>query len=332
MKKPRPSLSSGRLRLALSALLAVAIGATVGWLADKPEPEPVPPRFTASLPQRPAPKVVPEPPRPVPPSAEAPAAPEPQRPALVPPASSPPPREPAPWKRYAVAAPALNGRIPIAIVIDDVGLDQPRSRRAMELPPAVTLSLLPYGSAIDRQAETARANGHELLVHVSMEADSRAVSPGPNALTVDLGPDEIARRLDWALTRFSGYVGFNNHMGSRFTSREAGMRVVLQEARRRGLLFLDSKTAPETVGVRLAGEYGVPFAARDVFLDNDASIDAVRKQLAALETIARRDRGAIAIGHPHDGTLAALEAWIPTLESRGFVLVPVTALVKAPNG
>ena len=195
----------------------------------------------------------------------------------------------------------------------------------------VTLSLLPYGAAIDRQAEAARAKGHEIIVHVSMESDARSVDPGPNALYTDLPPDEIARRFDWALSRFSGYVGFNNHMGSRFTSYEPGMRLVIAEARKRGLMFLDSRTAPETIGASLSAEFGVPFASRQVFLDNDMSEAAVKKQLAALETIAKRDNGAIAIGHPHDGTLAALKDWIPTVAARGFVLVPLTAMVKAPS-
>jgi hypothetical protein len=313
----------------------MGLGAGIGWLGHRAEPpvqEPV--SYSASLPPvaplRPAPPktrpAAPSNPPAVPPNAApAPVAPPPQ--AAVP---APSPTELPPWRRYAVAAPALDGRTPIAIVIDDVGVDVARSRRAMTLPAAVTLSLLPYGAAIDRQAEQARIRGHEIIVHVSMEAETRRVDPGPNALYTDLAPAEIARRLDWALSRFPAYVGFNNHMGSRFTSNEPGMRLVLAEAKRRGLLFLDSKTAPETIGRRISTELGVPFAARDVFLDNDSSAVAVAKQLAVLETIARRDRGAIAIGHPHDGTLAALESWIPTLAAKGFVLVPLTALVRPP--
>lgn len=247
------------------------------------------------------------------------------------PTTRPAPIELPPWQRFAVASPSLKGRIPIALVIDDVGVDQMRSRRAIEeLPAMVTLSLLPYGHDIDRQAETARARGHEIIVHVSMEADSRSIDPGPNALYTDLQPDEIERRFDWALSRFTGYVGFNNHMGSRFTSYEPGMRLLLAEAKKRGLMFLDSKTAPENVGIDLATEFGVPFASRQVFLDNDMSVAAVKQQLVELEKIARREYGAIAIGHPHDGTLAALEQWIPTLSAKGFVLVPLTAMAKVP--
>ena len=43
-----------------------------------------------------------------------------------------------------------------------------------------------------------------------------------------------------------------------------------------------------------------------------------------------REKGnAIAIGHPRDATIAALTAWLPTLHAKGFVLVPVTEVVKA---
>jgi polysaccharide deacetylase 2 family uncharacterized protein YibQ len=321
-KRLRLPTVSGRSLAALAA--AVVIGGGIGWVAHTPdEPAGPPKRYAGALPSVPPPPrreapVQPSPPVSLPAQPSAPVVPAPSVTELP------------PWRRYAVAPPPLQGRIPIALVIDDVGIDVARSRRAIDLPSAVTMSLLPYGASIDRQAELARAKGHEIIVHVSMEADTRTVDPGPNALFTNLEPEEIARRLDWALTRFPGYVGFNNHMGSRFTANEAGMRVVLAEARKRGLLFLDSKTAPETIGAKLSTELGVPFAARQVFLDNDASAAAVTKQLAALESVARRDRGAIAIGHPHDGTLAALDAWIPTLAERGFVLVPLTALVKAP--
>ena len=294
-----------------SLVVAIAIGGGIGWWFHTPEPVQPPPRYAGVLP--------PIPPPAPPPVAEV---------VTLPPV----PTERPPWQRFAVASPPIAGRVPIALVIDDVGVDLVHSKQAIdELPPMVTLSLLPYGKGIDRQAEAARAKGHEIIVHVSMEADTRTVDPGPNALYINLAPDEINRRFDWAMSQFTGYVGFNNHMGSRFTSYEPGMRLVLEQAKARGLMFLDSRTAPETIGASLSAEFGVPFASRQVFLDNDMSAAAVKVQLTALETIAKRDNGAIAIGHPHEGTLAALQAWIPTLASRGFVLVPLTAMIKPPS-
>ena len=214
----------------------------------------------------------------------------------------------------------------IAIVIDDMGLNRALSRRAVSLR-GLTLSYLPYGEDLPEQTSEARAAGHELLVHVSMAPEGHE-DAGPNALLPGLTEVEIGRRLDWALNRFSGFVGINNHMGSRFTADEKGMAEVMAQLKARGLLFLDSRTTSRTVGPALAHHFGVPLAERSVFLDNVETVDAVRRQLAEAEAIARRDGVAIAIGHPKEATLSALAPWLETVESRGFVLVPVSAIVR----
>ncbi len=40
------------------------------------------------------------------------------------------------------------------------------------------------------------------------------------------------------------------------------------------------------------------------------------------------DGFAVAIGHPHDGTLEALKAWLPRMQADGIVLVPLSAIVR----
>ena len=72
---------------------------------------------------------------------------------------------------------------------------------------------------------------------------------------------------------------------------------------------------------------GTPFAERDVFIDDEASAETVAAQLKKMEEIARHTGSAIAIGHPRDATLDALERWLPALAQRGFVLAPVSAVV-----
>lgn len=235
----------------------------------------------------------------------------------------------ATWLRYAVPIAVPAGQAMIAVVIDDVGVNTPRNTdRVVALPGPLTLALMSYAPDVTELAAAARAAGHELLVHVPMEPEDGGLSTGPNALRADLPADEMRQRLRWALTRFDGYVGINNHMGSQFTAFEAGMTLVLEELRGRGLLFLDSKTTAASVGAAVADRLGVPFAERDVFLDNETSAGAVGDQLNHLEQVARRKGYAIAIGHPHDGTIEALAAWLPTVEQRGFVLVPVSRIVQ----
>src|SRR3546814_4411484 len=96
-------------------------------------------------------------------------------------------------------------------------------------------------------------------------------------------------------------------MGSRFTASPEGMAQVMDVLKGRGLLFLDSLTAGNSVAGQQAARSGVPYAVRDVFLDNQPDDPAaIRRQLAILEQIARERGYAIGIGHPPDGTVAAL--------------------------
>jgi polysaccharide deacetylase 2 family uncharacterized protein YibQ len=67
--------------------------------------------------------------------------------------------------------------------------------------------------------------------------------------------------------------------------------------------------------------------ARDVFIDHDESRESVRARLDDIERIAKRVGQAVAIGHPHDRTVEALERWLPTLAERGLTLAPISALV-----
>ena len=218
----------------------------------------------------------------------------------------------------------------IAIVIDDMGVDQRRSGQAMTLPGKVTLSFLPYARKLREQATEAAANGHEVMLHVAMEPESPEADPGPNVLLSGVPKDELLANLRWNLDQMSGYQGINNHMGSRFTRDLTGMRVVMAELKARGLFFLDSVTSRDSVGARTAREAGVPYATRDIFIDHKDEEAFVRKQLAKIETRARKHGIAIAIAHPRDITIRVLKAWLPKVQEMGFELVGVSEVLHRP--
>jgi uncharacterized protein len=191
----------------------------------------------------------------------------------------------------------------------------------------LTLSYLTYALQLDRQTQAARAAGHELMLHVSMEPGNAKLDPGPNVLLSTLPAAELRLRLEWGLSRFQGFVGINNHMGSKFTANTRGMTLVMEMLKARGLLFLDSRTTGATVGPGLARRLGVPLAERNIFLDNENDVTAVNARLADLERLARRKGFAVAIGHPRDATIKALGTWLDQARAKGLVLVPVTAII-----
>jgi polysaccharide deacetylase 2 family uncharacterized protein YibQ len=234
----------------------------------------------------------------------------------------------AEWERRSVPVMSLAAdKAKVAVIVDDMGLDRARAMRVLSLPGPLTLSFLPYGRDAPALAILARQRGHEILLHMPMQSVGGA-DPGPHALTVDLASVEIRARVGAALDRFGDAIGLNNHMGSRFTAERRLLIPVVEELAARGLAFVDSRTAPTSQGVHAAEEVGIPFATRDVFLDNDPSPEALRGQFEELERVARRRGYAVAIGHPHETTLAALAAWLPQVGERGIQIVPVSAIIR----
>jgi polysaccharide deacetylase 2 family uncharacterized protein YibQ len=238
----------------------------------------------------------------------------------------------AAWLKNSVAFSVPQGRPLIAVVLDDVGVARNHAELAIDLPGVITLSFMTYADGVADMAARARAKGHELMLHVPMEPLGHEIDAGPHVLTVGASEGELLKRLAWGLDRFPGYIGINNHMGSRFTQDERGMSVVLAELKRRSLLFLDSRTIGNTVGGKLAVRMGVPHVMRDVFLDNEMDEAAVIRQLMQAERVAASKGQAIAIGHPHPATIAAIRAWMPKAQARGFVIVPLSAVAKLRLG
>lgn len=231
------------------------------------------------------------------------------------------------WMQFALNFEPTPNKPMIALVIDDLGLDQKRTARTLDLPGPMTMAFIPYAKNLSRQTNHAVQQGHELMLHLPMEPLNGKIDAGPNHLHTHLAYEDLIERIHWNLNRFEGYVGVNNHMGSRATTDNAVMRALLSELRNRELLFLDSRTSAKSVGAKLARDIGVAFAERNVFLDNVNEKSAVLKQLSLLEKTARNRGYAVGIGHPRDGTIAALKEWIPALEGRGFTLAPISQIV-----
>jgi len=246
-------------------------------------------------------------------------------------AVTPQPEQPV-WQRNAVRVNVTPGAPVLAIVIDDMGGQMDASRRAVkELPAGVTLSFFPWSRPGIALAAEAKADGHEILIHMPMEAlrhKDGVPDPGPDTLRVGMSPEEIDTLLSRNVARLADVaVGVNNHMGSRFTGWETGMRAVLTVLQREGMMFLDSKTsAPTAVGKASKG-LELPVLERDIFLDHVSTPEAVRAELNKAVLQARKRGHALAIGHPLPVTLDVLREELPRIVSSGVVLVPATMLI-----
>ena len=135
------------------------------------------------------------------------------------------------------------------------------------------------------------------------------------------------RRLEAMLAAFDGYVGVNNHMGSRATRDAEVMAAVFANLARRELVFVDSLTHPASIAREAAAASGLAAFDRDVFLDSPGADP--RRQLDAALALARETGQAIAIGHPYPATLEALDELQAKADAAGVDLVSVGEL-RAP--
>ena len=232
------------------------------------------------------------------------------------------------WQINAVESDIPVGNPRLVVVIDDVGMSTSVSQKLAKLPAPLTLAFLPYATRLGYQSRLVASYGHELLVHMPMAPKSQNVNPGNNALLDDLDKDEFERRLNWNLSRFSGFIGINNHMGSSLTEHTKEMGWVMAELKSRGLVFLDSVTTSESVAASQAQLAGVPTLSRNVFLDNNRDPAAILKQLKRAMQMSQRRGLSIAIGHPYPETIAVLKEWLPKLNSQGIILTPLSAAIS----
>lgn len=193
-------------------------------------------------------------------------------------------------------------RAKLAIIIDDVGTGE-QAQKIAALPVRVTPSIFP--PEYQRKDTRSLARGFEhYAIHLPMEASSAK----NNSAT--LRASDNYEKLNGVIAKlradFPNAKFINNHTGSKFTADERAMQNLLRAMNEHGFLFIDSRTSPATKAKAAMNGLGMRYVHRDVFLDNQNSVAAVRKKLREAVTLAKKQGYAIAIGHPKSSTLRAL--------------------------
>jgi polysaccharide deacetylase 2 family uncharacterized protein YibQ len=222
----------------------------------------------------------------------------------------------------------------IAIVIGGLGISASGTADAFaKLPATVTFALTPYGVDLEKLAERARADAHEVLLQVPMEPiDYPDNDPGPQTLLTSLTPEQNIDRLHWLMSRFQGYVGLMSYMGARFTASEQGLAPVLRDVAQRGLIYVDDGSSTRSIAGQLTGSHNLPFAKTDVVLDLVPTPVEIDRALARLEIKARDSGVAVGFATAQPATVARIADWAKKVETRGIFLVPITTVaIKAKS-
>ena len=209
----------------------------------------------------------------------------------------------------------------MALVIGGLGLNARATRQAIEtLRPEITLSFVVYADGLQGWIDLARNYGHEVLIEAPMEPENYPDNDtGPYTLMTDAQPGEITKKLEWILSRATGYFGLTNYQGGRFLTSAPAYAALASSMKARGLAFVDDGSAAGKGG-------GLPRASAERVIDDKLSGPAIDQQLAALEAGALQRGQALGSGFAYPVTLQKVVAWANAVEEKGYQLAPVSAL------
>jgi polysaccharide deacetylase 2 family uncharacterized protein YibQ len=219
-----------------------------------------------------------------------------------------------------------------AIVIDDMGHDIKVAEELLALDAPLTFSVLPHLRFSRMTALEIHRSGREVMLHLPMEAEPGShVSPGEGAILVGMNTAQVTRTVQGDLASVPFVVGVNNHMGSRATQDAALMADVMTILAEHRLYFIDSRTTASSQALNAACRQNLPAFYRSVFLDNTETVSYTVGQLRQFRQTVEREGVAIAIGHPHPTTIAALAKFLPEFERDDIELVAPSQIVRLPE-
>jgi polysaccharide deacetylase 2 family uncharacterized protein YibQ len=235
-----------------------------------------------------------------------------------------------PMQTYAGGFDPQDHRPRIGLILSGIGLSDPDSDDAIRLLPAgVTLAVSPYAANPEPLLQHARERGHEFLASIPMEAQGFPLNDeGPHSLLTGATITEMMGNLQWSLSRFAGYAGATGALdgmrGERFPTSDVQMSKMLDEITGRGLYYVDPRPGSK---LAMSGR----LTNVDLVVDEPPVRAEIVAKFAQLEKLAR-DRGqALGLaGIPRPVTVAQIAVWSAQLDARGFVLVPVSALLATP--
>lgn len=199
---------------------------------------------------------------------------------------------------------SIKGRAKLVIVIDDVATFEHASM-IKSLGLKITPSIFPATKTHPDTPNIARTFEF-YMIHLPMQA-KHFDSPEIGTLTINESFESMLEKIKKIRKDFPRAKYTNNHTGSRFTSDFDAMDKAYRALIEQGFVFVDSKTIAQTAVARAAKKHNQPYISRDIFLDDDPSASAVRRELVAAVNLAKKRGYAIAIGHPKKNTISVIK-------------------------
>lgn len=212
----------------------------------------------------------------------------------------------------------------VVIIIDDFGYAAGSLLEDFAaLPKEIVFAVLPDLPQTARSGQIASQNGHEVIIHVPMQALNSPTSPGARYIKTGMQAEEIRELLSDFHRQIPMAIAANNHMGSSATSDEELMNPVLDHLNSLGLFFIDSAVTANRLSYNLAKQKGFRSHRRDIFLDVPDNTDAtIAQKIESLGRYKGRREPIVVITHCHNRSkLEALQKFIAQIQAMGVRII-----------
>ena len=223
----------------------------------------------------------------------------------------------------------------LAIVIDDFGEDRIGVEKMLSIKEPLTCAIMPNLTYSKEDAENAHKNGHEVILHMPLEAKKHLPQYwyGPKFIHNYDSPDDATKTFDECFKSIPYAVGSNYHIGTGVSENKSLMKAIMQDAKEKNIYFLDSKTTQHSAGPESAKEVGTKYISRDLFLENGrANYGYTKRILNEAVNKAKENGYAVVIGHVgpmgKEQTAKAIADSIEDIKNQGIQIVPLSKIVE----
>lgn len=206
----------------------------------------------------------------------------------------------------------------VALIFDDLGESLSELKELYSLGIPMTVSVIPNLKFSKNIAHIASRCGFSVFIHLPLAPNKETYFSTDKYRFIgsDLSQREIRSLLRKYLNSIRIAIGVNNHMGSKATRNKEVMKIVLGEVKKKGLIFVDSKTSPESIAYAQARSQGLICGYNEAFLDPVDTKEIIKKQMDKIIDKAKKKGRIIAIAHPRKNTIEFLRENLTSIKEK----------------
>lgn len=224
-----------------------------------------------------------------------------------------------------------DSKSPVSLIIGGLGVNRGLTQDAIKnLPADVTLSFAAHSTGLQGLIDSARADGHEVLIEIPMDSATFDPSePGADkALLTTIAPAENGDRLDWMMSRAQGYAGLINFNGDIYLTRPDIAAPYMDYLSKTGVGFFTDGAFETPALTGISQSTRQPFKSGNGLIDPHPVPRVIAARLKGLSQTATTGSHPVGVGFVYPETISEVQNWIATLDAQNLQLAPATSALR----